>query len=307
MKLQVLFCFALAAARACAFTVSPLIATRHRIVSHSTATSHEEELNQKLDDIAHKLKLQIYDVTTGVYGFESKDHDYGIENIHTEIHVEPTLGIELTEVAHADTRDDRGLVLVSSVFGNAAKDTKIEVGDTIIGVFAGPDFKETTTALPYDDTVDVIDRAKKHALDTGDGVISLELNRVVKRAKVKVVVEEDGKDPVTIDALAGDNLRLLLMHNHINLYDANTHRLDQPGLTGDCGGEGICGTCLCAVREGMNELNKPGPQEQSIMKNRPATWRAACKTVVGAKNEEATIRIHIHPQTSEMEDMHLHP
>jgi hypothetical protein len=61
-------------------------------------------------------------------------------------------------------------------------------------------------------------------------------------------------------------------------------------------------------REGMSHLNKVGPQESSIMTKHPATWRAACKTVVGADNQEGTsLRIRVHPQTSRMEDELLHP
>jgi ferredoxin len=264
-----------------------------------------DALNAKLDDVAHKLKLQIYDTTTGVYGFESKQKEFGIETIRAEIHVSPSLGLELTEVAQS--QDDRGLVLVSGVSGHAAEESKIQVGDTIIGVFSEPDFKETTTAYAYEDTMDILNRAKQHALDHGNDKISLELNRLVSRSTVKVIVE-DGKETKEIEALAGDNLRLLLMHHHMKLYDENTHRLDQPNLCSDCGGEGICGTCLVAIREGMNTLNKPPPQEESIMRGRPRTWRAACKTVVGAHNEPgATVRIHLRPQTSEAEDLHLHP
>ena len=130
----------------------------------------------------------------------------------------------------------------------------------------------------------------------------------MKRNPVHVVVEDDFGKTTELDALSGDNLRLLLLHHHTKLYDESTPRLDQPHITGNCGGEGICGTCLVAVREGMAHLNKVGPQEQSILRNRPDTWRAACKTVVGADNpKDATLRIRVHPQTADMADEVLHP
>mmetsp|Transcript_16082 Transcript_16082/g.19348 ORF Transcript_16082/g.19348 Transcript_16082/m.19348 type:complete len:154 (-) Transcript_16082:113-574(-) len=144
--------------------------------------------------------------------------------------------------------------------------------------------------------------------DTAGGTISLELNRLVKRAKVKVVVEEPG-DPdgaTEIDALAGDNLRLLLMHNHLKIYDDRTRRLDQPLATGNCGGDGVCGTCLVAIREGEESLNHKAPQEEEITTGRPKHWRAACKSIVGADNKEATIRVRVHPQSG-FEDELLHP
>lgn len=211
-------------------------------------------------------------------------------------------------MAHSDL-DHRGLVLVSEVTGLALHDTPIHVGDVIIGVFVGDnDFKESTTGMDYDDTVDVIDRAKQVALEQ-HGMISLELNRLVKKAQVKVVVENDiGGKETQVDALAGDNLRLLLMHKDVNLYDPKMHRMDQPTVCGNCGGEGICGTCLVSIQEGMEHLNKVGPQESSILMNRPASWRAACKTVVGADNQEdTTLRIRLHPQTKTADTKNLKP
>ena len=93
------------------------------------------------------------------------------------------------------------------------------------------------------------------------------LNISLFEEKVKVIIEEDWRDahddvPVAteLEGLAGDNLRSLLMHRHLRLYDDRTVRLDTLG-TGDCGGEGICGTCLVEVLEGMEALNKKGPQE----------------------------------------------
>jgi hypothetical protein len=283
-----------------AFVINPSIARRVPL----KATETEPNIESQLDEIAHKLRLNVYDVNTGVYGIESKDPLYGIENIHTKVRMDRhgSLGIELTEVAHSDL-DHRGLVLVSKVTGLAEHDTPIHVGDTVIGVFVDEGFKESTTGLDYDDTVDVINRAKEYAVEHHN-MITLELNRLVKKAHVKVIVENDDSTETELDALAGDNLRLLLMHKHVDLYDPKTHRLDQPNVCGNCGGEGICGTCLVSVQEGMEHLNKVGPQESSILTNRPSNWRAACKTVVGADNEQdTTLRIRLHPQTANTENL----
>ena len=223
-----------------------------------------------------------------------------------------SLGLELTEFAHSDNAGDhRGLVLVTKVSNVLTPDLPIHVGDIIVGVFSGPDFKESTTALDYGDTVDVLHRAKEHALSLGHNNIELELNRVVKRAHVIVEVEDDDGNVTTLDsALAGDNLRLLLLHTHVPLYDGLLPRLDQPHLTNDCGGEGICGTCMVQVLQGMDHLNAKGPQEQSILHNRPSSWRAACKTVMGADNVPNTIlriRLHPHQYSEPLEDAKLRP
>lgn len=248
-----------------------------------------------------------------MYGFESKDPFYGIENIRTRIDLVPgdhSLGLELTEFAHSDNvGDHRGLVMVTKVT-NETPDLRIHVGDTIVGVFAGSDFKESTTALDYDETVDVLRRAKEHALSQGRDSVELELNRVVQRHHVTVEVEDDGKVTTLESALAGDNLRLLLLHNNAQLYDGKVHRLDQPSLTTDCGGEGICGTCLVQVLHGMDHLNSIGPQEQSLLHDRPSSLRAACRTVIGADNVPGTVlRILLHPHQylEPLEDAKLRP
>lgn len=297
MKLLLLLCSGLAVANA--FVIRP--AHRAPVVLKAAT---EQQADAQLDAIAHKIRLNVYDVDTGVYGIESKDPLYGIENVHTKIRMDRrgSLGLELVQVAHSDL-DHRGLVLVSKVTGLALHDTPIHVGDTIIGVFVGDDFKESTTGLDYDDTVDVISRAKEFAREH-QNTISLELNRVVKKAQVKVVIENEDKTETALDALAGDNLRLALMHHHVELYDPSTHRMDQPNICGNCGGEGICGTCLVSIQAGMEHLNKVGPQESSILTNRPTNWRAACKTVIGADNEaDTTLRIRLHPQTANTDDL----
>ena len=232
---------------------SPLSARVSTVLNNYEQSVTEERLNHKLEQIAKKLRLDAYDVNTGVYGFESKDRTMGIENIRATIPVDPSLGLELTEVAHATAEGDtRGLVLVSKVSGNAAKHSSIQVGDVIIGVFCeGAGFKESVTGMDYESTMEVLSQAKTHAHlmaeeGSGDGASSsLELNRLVPRAKVKVLVEGVPGTPVEIDALAGDNLRLVLMHHHIDLYNKRLHRLDQPSVSGsNCGGEGICSATL---------------------------------------------------------------
>ncbi|KAG7358438.1 ferredoxin [Nitzschia inconspicua] len=276
---------------------------RRSLSSLPPAASVDQDVADWLDTVAQKLRLQVYDLDTGVYGLESKDPDFGIEVIRTFLHIsdgDDSLGLELTEVAHGRS-DHRGLVLVSAILEEeVAKNKPIHVGDTIVGVFVGENFKESTTDMDYDDTVDVLSRAKEYAKSVGGSTISLELNRLVKRATIHVIVEDEtGHDAVKFDAKAGDNLRSLLMHHHASLYGngkAALHRLDQPTLTNDCGGEGICGTCLVKINEGMSHLNAIGPQEYSILQGRPESWRASCKTVVGADNEEgSTLRIRLHP------------
>lgn len=293
-----------------------------RTTSVRSLLLHQDETHRHVDDaaldaIAHKLRLQVYDVDTGVYGLESNDPAYGIETIRASFHLhdgDDLIGLELTELAHATTTaDHRGLVLVSAVHGEA-KLKPVHVGDVLVGVFCGEHFKESTTGLDYDATVDVLQRAKQYARSVSGSTLSLEFNRLVKRVPVTIFVQH-GKDPsdgvTELNAKAGDNLRLVLMHHHLTkqLYQADVHRLDQPRLTGNCGGEGVCGTCLVKVLQGMEHLNPIGPQESSILQGRPDSWRAACKTVVGADNQaDTTLRIQLHPQHADQDNKRtLHP
>jgi hypothetical protein len=284
MRLSSIFLFAIIATTASGFL--PLSKPSATYYTHQLAVTNEKDLflfskekdpkldeDTKLEWIAQHLKLECYDPDTSVYGFESKDYKYGIETVRASLPIAPSLGLDLTELAgHTHKNDVRGLVLVSKVFGNAAASGRIQPGDTIIGVFVkgeggGTAFKESTTAMNLEETMHLLQQAKNYATDSGLGSIDLELNRLVKRGTVRVILEQDWRDghdelPVAteIEALAGDNLRLLLMHHHQRLYDERTVRIDTLG-TGDCAGEGICGTCLVEVLDGMETLNPKGPQE----------------------------------------------
>jgi len=73
-----------------AFLVGPVVRP-HRTTTtvwQETKQEVDSEVESKVDEIAHKLRLHGFDVDTGVYGFESKDHAMGIENIHTSIAVD---------------------------------------------------------------------------------------------------------------------------------------------------------------------------------------------------------------------------
>ena len=276
------------------FAFAPLVSRYN--TKHGRALFAATEAEEHLMDLAQKLTLQVYDIDDGIYGFDSKDPHYGIEVIKTNVKIEPTLGLELTELASGS--DGQGLVLVSGVHGNAAEAVpEIKVGDTITGVWSGTSYKERTTAVDYDLTVDAIAKAKEAS---NDGTITLQINRLVERAKVIVEVD-DGRQIHTLEALAGENLRSLLMRKHVKLYDSRTKRFDQPFSTGVCAGEGICGTCLVAVKEGAELLNNKEGLEELITQGRPLSWRATCRTIIGADNTGGKIRIVTSPQSG-MED-----
>ena len=112
MKVVVILFTTLLAAKASAF-LSP---SHHRsgwvsVVTNAIAGDIDAMAEQRLDDIAKRLKLQVYDDTTGVYGFESKDPLYGIETVHTDIEMDVHGHLGLTLVSE----QRRGRILSQSL------------------------------------------------------------------------------------------------------------------------------------------------------------------------------------------------
>lgn len=262
-------------------------------------------MDETLYDIAKRLKLEIFDLEEGVFGLESQDSAYALEVIHTSVALDVdtgALGLVLTEMA--GNADGRGLVLVSDVTGPAkmADPAAIQVGDVITGVRTTDGrVRERTTGLNYERTMEAMGVVKEAALTGGDGKVYLEIDRLVARSPLSVeVVQADGS-VLTIDALAGENLRRLLLRKSVKIYNRDTKRFDMPYATGDCAGEGLCGTCLVAVQKGAKLLNAKEGVEELITRGRPLSWRASCRTIVGPNNEGGKLRIRVQPQT-DMED-----
>ena len=101
-----------------------------------------------------------------------------------------------------------------------------------------------------------------------------------------------------VDSYAGENLRRLLLKREIKLYEGRTKRFGMPFATGDCAGEGICGTCLVAIDKGKELLNPMNDLEKLITKGRPLNWRASCRTIVGENDEPGELSIRTTPQSN---------
>ena len=275
---------------------------------NSGTTEQDESLDNRLLEIAKKLKLEIFDLDEGIYGFDSQDQRYGLEVVKTEVVVEQGNGIGLVLMEVAGNDDGRGLVLVREITGAAAQAAphQIHVGDVVTGAWAGEGkqrVQERTTGLNYDLTVECLNRVKAAAVTTPKSALTLQLNRLVERAAIRVEVDDGTGEIQIVKALAGENLRRLLLRRGIPLYDRQTKRFDMPYATGDCSGDGLCGTCLVAVEKGLQSLNDPDNHEKVITKGRPFSWRAACRTTIGADNRPATLRIATHPQSRFVDEL----
>jgi ferredoxin len=67
-----------------------------------------------------------------------------------------------------------------------------------------------------------------------------------------------GEDAGEFNVLAGygSNLRTALQAKNMKLYDDRTARFDSPFQTGNCGGDGTCGTCVVAVLQGTTNTSE---------------------------------------------------
>jgi ferredoxin len=217
------------------------------------------------------------------------------------------IGLGLEELRRG--QDGRGCVLVSSLppEGNAAQaagdDGKIRVGDMICYLGQEPRGMVRTEGLDFEQTMGALRRF----LETGAPAITLVLKRLVFRASLDVSLsytpgpdeESQGRKAwtQTLPMLAGSQLRKELLRAGLPVYSQDTLRFDQPYVTGNCGGEGICGTCLVQVLEGKELLNEKDEVEAMVTRKwGAANWRLSCRVIVGATNTPGTVRFKLMPQ-----------
>lgn len=103
-------------------------------------------------------------------------------------------------------------------------------------------------------------------------------------------IEKDDK-PVAEFALESGtkNLRRAMLDSKTPLYDLY-------GSLMNCGGGGSCGTCLVDIQEGADLLSEKTEAEGRFLKKRPESWRLACQTIVGNKENEGTVVVRTMPQ-----------
>lgn len=88
---------------------------------------------------------------------------------------------------------------------------------------------------------------------------------------------------------------------NMKLYDDRTARFDSPYQTGNCGGDGTCGTCVIQVLSGSNLLNARVRVEDGALRKQlaPPNYRWACKVRVAIDpTTSGTLKIKLRPQTA---------
>ncbi|PIA65292.1 hypothetical protein AQUCO_00100636v1 [Aquilegia coerulea] len=97
-------------------------------------------------------------------------------------------------------------------------------------------------------------------------------------------VGADGSYPVEkASAISGDKLlRNIMLDNKIELYATY-------GKVMNCGGGGSCGTCIVEIIDGKDLLNERTNTELRYLKKKPESWRLACQTIVGNKENSGKV------------------
>ena len=91
-------------------------------------------------------------------------------------------------------------------------------------------------------------------------------------------------------AISGDKLlRNVMTENKLELYGAY-------GKVMNCGGGGSCGTCIVEIIEGKDLLNERTDTENRYLKKKPESWRLACQTIVGNKENAGKVVVQRLPQ-----------
>ncbi|ONK59444.1 uncharacterized protein A4U43_C08F6490 [Asparagus officinalis] len=101
----------------------------------------------------------------------------------------------------------------------------------------------------------------------------------------------DGSYPIDkAQATSGEKLlRSIMSDNKIELYAAY-------GKVMNCGGGGSCGTCIVEIVDGKDLLNERTDTERRYLKKKPESWRLACQTIVGNKENAGKVVVQRLPQ-----------
>ncbi|XP_015886067.3 photosynthetic NDH subunit of subcomplex B 3, chloroplastic [Ziziphus jujuba] len=91
-------------------------------------------------------------------------------------------------------------------------------------------------------------------------------------------------------AISGEKLlRNIMLDNKIELYATY-------GKIMNCGGGGSCGTCIVEIIDGKDLLNERTNTELRYLKKKPESWRLACQTIVGNKENSGKVVVQRMPQ-----------
>ncbi|OIW09271.1 hypothetical protein TanjilG_01242 [Lupinus angustifolius] len=101
----------------------------------------------------------------------------------------------------------------------------------------------------------------------------------------------DGSYPIDeVKTISGEKLlRNIMLDNNLELYATY-------GKLMNCAGGGSCGTCIVEIIEGNDLLNERTNTELRYLKKKPESWRLACQTIVGNKENSGKVVVQRVPQ-----------
>lgn len=260
-----------------------------------------------VDEIAMRYKVIQFGQTgaPGDFELENQDTAFANELIKITLSREGGLGLDLAE--YSAGRGNGGVVLVNDVIegSNAAKTGLFMPGDALVSVQAvGDNLLEgvptgvvNVEGLNFDATIGELGRFRDCS------TLTIIVKRLVTREYVTIeMVGPQGEDAgeMVIPAGYGANVRSELQRNNMKVYDPLMARFDSPYQTGDCGGEGTCGTCMIAVLAGSEFLNDRVTVESKGLAKQGAqgNYRWACRTKLRAGvNKGGKVKIMLRPQT----------
>lgn len=254
----------------------------------------------------------------GIYLGAKSSKDIMVDTVKVSFRRQPSLGVQLLEIAGGRS-DGLGITVIDGIVpGGAAEGTDIQLGDSIaaISVITTQRQSSTTTTTTsssggvsdiqiatsistecfgYDKLVEAIQSLPPPESD--NEFILLTLKRLRRKPKVSIQLQyppAQNEPDVTIELFAGENLRRAMLTRGIKLNDKLSRRFDSGG-TGDCGADGTCATCVVAIVQGDDLVSPQGIQEKQILIKNPR-WRLACKATVGYGYQEGEMTIRVNPR-----------
>lgn len=260
-----------------------------------------------LSRISNSWKLMKYG-QNGLMTLECADPKLSESTVSVGLSRVGGLGLDLVELSVID-KSKYGLVVISDIVpnSNADKTGQFQIGDALVTI-STPMPKGTTSTTPemtarleglnFDATIAEISKFSEYT----EIVLTVRRLTVRKTITVQLYDPKGANTGLNFTVLSGYNgvLRTALLNNDIKLYDDRTARFDSPYQSGDCGGEGTCGTCVVAVLSGAELLGPRKKQEDMALKQQlqPPNYRWACRLKIGPSPDQGGIvKIKLRPQT----------
>ncbi|EXC20788.1 hypothetical protein L484_007370 [Morus notabilis] len=90
--------------------------------------------------------------------------------------------------------------------------------------------------------------------------------------------------------------KIELYATYVSQSPPNSTSRSSHGKVMNCGGGGSCGTCIVEIIDGRDLLNERTNTELRYLKKKPESWRLACQTIVGNKENSGKVVVQRIPQ-----------